>query len=131
MDGSTEPIGRLRGAPRADYSNPIEQTRLTGCHHTEFVAIRIGHDHPVDFTLANVYTSRPNRLQSAHLRLLISVHWRSKVEMQSVLAGFRHQRRTTPREFGTAEGRANCGLLVLIPHQWPAKRLTPEVPDLP
>src|SRR5215468_6391415 len=49
--------------------------------------------------------------------------------MQAVLPGLRHQWRTTPGDLRTAVGRADRGLLVLIPDQRPTQRRAPEVPD--
>ena len=94
------------------------------------MAIGIGHDHPVDLALADVDARRPEGDQTVDLRLLIAVDGWSEVEMQPVLPGLRHQRRTTPGDLRTAVRRANRGLLVLIPHQRPAQRLAPEVPGL-
>src|SRR3954463_9176571 len=103
---------------------------LSGGQHTELVAIGIGHHHPADVALAYVDPSRPEGDETLHLRLLIAVdRWR-EVEMQSVLSRLRHQGRTAPRDLRTAVRRADCGLLVLVPDQWPAQRVAPEVPDV-
>src|SRR3954453_4809197 len=93
---------------------------LSGGQHTELVAIGISHHHPADLALADVDPSRPEGDETLDLHLLIAVdRWR-EVEMQSVLSRLRHQGRTAPRDLRTAVRRADCGLLVLVPDQWPA-----------
>src|SRR5262249_1876873 len=104
---------------------------LSRGQNTELMAIGIGHDYPADLALADVDASRTEADEPIDLLLLIAVNGRSDVEMQPVLAGLRrHGRRTAPRDLRTAGGRANRGLLILIPDQGPAQRLAPEVPNL-
>src|SRR6266511_3016113 len=103
---------------------------LSGGQHTELIAIGIGHHHPADLALADVDSSRPEGDETVDLGLLITVDRWSEVEMQPVLACFRPHWRTAPRDLRTALRRANRGLLVLVPDQRPAQRLTPEVSDL-
>src|SRR5450631_3740971 len=100
-----------------------------GRQHTELMAIGICQDHPADVALADVDASRPEGDETVDLRLLITVDSWSEVEMQPVLPGLRHQRRTAPRDLRTAARRADRGLFVLVPDQRPAQRLAPEVPD--
>src|SRR5438093_10361768 len=64
--------------------------------HTELVAIGIGHDHPADLALADVDASRPEGDEPVDLLVLVTVDGWSEVEMQPVLPGLRHQRRTAP-----------------------------------
>src|SRR3954467_10899515 len=94
------------------------------------MATGIGHDHPVDLALTDVDARCPEGDETIDLRLLITVDGRSEAEMQPILPGLRHQRRTAPGDLRTAVRRANRGLLVLVPDQRPAQRFAPEVPDL-
>ena len=94
------------------------------------MAIGIGHDHPADRALADVDASRPERDETVDFRSLITLDGGRDVEMQPVLPGLRHQRRTAPGDLRSAAWRANRGLLVLIPDQRPRQRFTPEIPDL-
>ena len=75
---------------------------------------------------------RPEGDETFDFGLLTGAGGRSDVEVKAVLAELRHQRRATPGDHGTGEiGRTNGGLFVLIPDQWPSKRLAPEVTDRP
>lgn len=46
---------------------------ILGRQHTELVAIRVGHDHPADFALADVDARRAERDETIDLRLLVVV----------------------------------------------------------
>ena len=94
------------------------------------MAIGISHDHPADLALADVYARRPEGDETVDFGLLVTVNRWSEVKMLPVLPGLRRQRRTAPADLRATERRANRGLLILIPHQRPAQRLTPEVPNL-
>src|SRR5260221_124153 len=103
---------------------------LSRGQHTELMAVGIGHDRPADLALADVDASCPEGDETVDLRLLITADGWSEIEMQPVLPGLRHQRRTAPGDLRAAARRADRGLLVLIPDQRPAQRLAPEVPGL-
>jgi hypothetical protein len=99
--------------------------------HTELVVVGIGHDDPIDISLADVDPPRPQRDESVDFCSLIAVGRRSDVEMESVLPGFGVQRGAAPRDHRSGEVRcADRGLFVLIPDQRPTERGAPEVSDL-
>jgi len=66
---------------------------LSGAQQTELVAIGIGHDHPIDLALAEVYSSRAERDQTVNLRSLITGGGRRDVEMKPVLRDLPGNRR--------------------------------------
>src|SRR5918998_4969887 len=109
---------------------PARPGALSRGQHAELVAIGIGHHHPADLALADVDPSRPEGGETLDLRSLVAGSRWSEVEVQSVLSGLRHQRRTAPGDLRAAVRRADRGLLVLVPDQRPAQRVAPEVPDL-
>src|SRR6516165_11271025 len=90
----------------------------------------VGIGQPAGLALSDVYTRCPEGDETAGLRVLITTGGWSEVEMQPVLPGPRHQRRTAPGDLRTGARRADRGLLVLIPDQRPAQRFAPEVPGL-
>src|SRR5581483_7770159 len=103
---------------------------LAGGQHTEFVALRIGHHHPVDVPLSDVDPGRAKGHEALDFRSLIAVSGRGDIEMEPVL-GDLGRRRRAPSDLRTAAvGRADRRLAILIPDQRPSERLAPEVTDL-
>ena len=68
--------------------------------------------------------------EAVDLGLLIAVRRWCDIEMQPVLRSRRRRQLAAPGDLRAAVRRANRGLLVLVPHQRPAQRFAPEIPDL-
>jgi hypothetical protein len=99
--------------------------------HVEFVAVRVGHDHPADLTLADADPAGTERFQPGHLGGLIN---RPQIKMQPVLDRFalgnpQEQQIRDDSVLPASFGRLQDNLVIRLIRAPPAERRLPERRD--